>query len=42
MLKFLWGMFAGYMVCVIELSIILFKKGYTNVNEIKDKHSKNN
>lgn len=36
MLTFLWGMFAGYMVCIIELSIFLMKKGYRSMSEIPD------
>jgi hypothetical protein len=42
MLKFLYGMLAGYLVCSFEISLLLFKKGYTNVSEIKDKHSEDN
>ena len=42
MLKFLWGMLAGYLVCSFEFSLFLFKKGYMSVNEIKDKHSEDN
>lgn len=42
MLKFLWGMLAGYLVCSIEISIFLYKRGYMSANEIKDKYSKDN
>jgi hypothetical protein len=42
MLKFLFGMLAGYLVCTFEFAIMLVKKGYTSVKEIQDKHTKNN
>ena len=34
MLKFLWGMLAGYLVCSIEVSLFLIKKGYRSTEEI--------
>lgn len=42
MLKFLYGMLAGYLVCTFELARILVKKGYTSVNQIEDKHTEDN
>jgi len=36
MLKFLWGMLAGYIVCNIELSVFLAKKGYSSFNDVPD------
>lgn len=34
MLKFLWGMLAGYLVCSVEVSLFLIKRGYRSVSEI--------
>lgn len=42
MLKFLWGMLAGYLVCTFEFARMLVKKGYTSVSQIQDKHSEDN
>ena len=37
MLKFLWGMLAGYILYSIEFSIWLIKKGYMSSDEVPDK-----
>lgn len=42
MLRFLFGMLAGYIICTFEFARMLVKKGYTSVSEIENKHSKNN
>jgi len=42
MLKFLYGMLAGYLVCSFEFAKMLVKKGYTSVNEIQDKRTEDN
>ena len=36
MLKFLYGMLAGYLVAMVELSIWLIKKGYNSTLEVPD------
>ena len=36
MLKFLWGMLAGYIVCSINFSLFLVKKGYSSLNDIPE------
>jgi hypothetical protein len=36
MLKFLWGMFFGYIIASIEVSIWLIKKGYRSTLEVPD------
>jgi hypothetical protein len=42
MLKFLYGMLAGYLLSNFEFAIMLVKKGYTNVNQIEDKRTEDN
>lgn len=42
MLKFLYGMLAGYLVCSFEFAKMLARKGYTSVSQIEDKHSEDN
>lgn len=42
MLKFLFGMLAGYLVCTFEFARMLVKKGYRSLNEIQDKYAEDN
>lgn len=42
MLKFLFGMLAGYALCSFEFARMLIKKGYTSVSQIEDKRTDNN
>lgn len=37
MLKFLYGMLAGYLLASFELALFLIKKGYSSAEEIPDK-----
>lgn len=37
MLKFLYGMLAGYLVASFELALFLIKKGYSSAQEIPSK-----
>ena len=36
MLKFLYGMLAGYLIAMVEFSIWLVKKGYKSTLEVPD------
>lgn len=36
MLKFLYGMLAGYLVCSIEIALWLIRKNYKSLNEVPD------
>lgn len=37
MLKFLYGMLAGYLIATFEMALFIIKKGYMSVNEIPNK-----
>jgi hypothetical protein len=36
MLSFLWGMFFGYIIAAVEVSLWLIKKGYRSTLEVPD------
>jgi hypothetical protein len=35
-LKFLFGMLAGYLVCTIEVARFIVQKGYSSIKDIPD------
>ena len=37
MLKFLYGMLAGYLLCAFEMTVWLIKKGYTSFTGVPDR-----
>lgn len=39
MLKFLYGMLAGYLICAFEMSVWLIRKGYTSFTSVPDRKS---